>query len=139
MEGKHLVILFLVLAVVIVGAVTAANVDPVPAALARAQAGIAAAPVTASPTGVAISGLWKVLGGLVGILLIAGLGYLIWERVQMRRSGGWVSGPYARWQRAPQTKQPTLVDLLTIQAFQQMKQQTPPSYDLPAEREKARF
>jgi hypothetical protein len=140
MEGRNLVLLLLVLAVVIVGAVTAANVDPVPAALAQAQLGIDAAPVTASPTGVAIAGLWKVLGGLLGVLLIVGLGYLIWERVQARRSGGgWVSGPNANFGRVPQKKQPTFMDVMAMMAYSQMRKDQPPNYDVPAEREKARF
>lgn len=137
MEERKVFVIVLVLAAVMIGMIGMTSYDPVPASIARAQIGIAAAPVTASPTGMVISTVvqYLVVGALV---LIAGMiGWKAWEQ-RKSRQGGWVSGPGAKWGRTPVQKQPTLMDLLTMQAYQQMRQQMPPMYEMD-NRKEARF
>ena len=141
MDKGGLILVILLLAVIVAGAVLLNASDPVDTAIASAQVGIVTAPAAVSPVGA----LWTFAGRavimLAGMVILIGLGWLAWQRLAASREAGWKPGPNAHWQRSGGLpKRLSLADLLTLQITRQMmNDQQPRSATLPDERDRMEF
>lgn len=140
MDKTGLFMILLVLGLLVTAAVVINLADPVTGAIFQAQAGITAAPATLTPAGSLAGFALRALIVLAGVVLLAGLGYLVYHRISIRRhEGGWIPGPNARWQ-SRSARMPGLMDLMTLQLYRSiLGDQEPRAAVLPDERRKARF
>ena len=142
MDKFHLFLTVALLAIIVTASTLVASSNPLPAAIYTAQTSIAAAPLSISPLG----NLWTFAGQamiiLVGLIILGGLVWFAYDRITAHRSsGGWTSGPNARWGRMGRMqKAPSLMDLLTMQIYKNMLGDNPPRAGvLPDERRKVDF
>ena len=123
MEKSELAIIAVVLAVVVLAALLLGGTDYINSSIPTAQAGIAAPAATMTVNSI---GAWllKGLGILVGLLALVAACFYGYDLLSKRRSGGWVSGPNARWKRdqqviQPGERKPELADLVMLQMLRQ--------------------
>jgi|GEM_PF-6519367 len=142
MDKGGLFLVVAVLAVIVMGSVLLSSADPTSAAILQAQAGIAAAPVMISPLGSLWTFAARAMIVMAGLIILGGLAWFAYDQITARRSsGGWTSGPNARWGRMGRMqKSPSLMDLLTLQIYKNMLGDNPPRAGvLPDERRKVDF